>query len=178
MKRIRILSLGNILVSDDGAGPYLLAVLQAHWEFPKHVELIDAGTPGFDLLPLIEDVNHIIILDAVKGPGAAGSVHCFSREDILAVGLPVGSGPHDPNLRSVLFEAELRGIAPDKVMLIGMVPSDTSVGTELSEAVKAAVTVAERIVIDYLASFGTKVQRRETPLDPEMWWKKEVIENA
>ena len=178
MEKIRILSLGNILVRDDGAGPYLLAVLQAYWEFPEHVELIDAGTPGFDLLPLIEDVNHIVILDAVKGPGSAGSVHCFTREDIMAVGLPVGNGPHDPNLRSVLFEAELRGTAPDKVMLVGMVPSDTSVGTELSEAVKAAVTVAEKIVVDYLARSGMRVQRRDTPLEQAMWWNKEVIENA
>jgi len=178
MIKTRILALGNILVRDDGVGPYLLAILEANWEFPKQVELVDAGTPGFDLLPLIEDLESIIILDAVKGPGPPGSVHCSDRADILSAGLSLGSGPHDPNLRSVLFEAELRGTAPDKVMLVGMVPSDTSVGTELTEAVMVAVSEAEQVVIDILADQGVAAKRRANPRQPEIWWNHGAVNHA
>ncbi len=178
MTKARILALGNILVKDDGVGPFLLAVLEAHWDFPADVDLVEAGTPGFDLLPMVEDVECLIILDAVKGPGAPGSVHCSNQEDILKSGLPQHCGPHDPNLRKVLLEAGFRDRAPKELLLVGVVPADTSVGTELSEAVVEAIPEAEQIVIDKLTNLGISVHKRLLPDAPDVWWLQEASEYA
>ncbi len=50
---IRVLGVGNALMSDDGLGPYVVRVLEAFYEFPADVEVIDVGTPGLDLTPYL-----------------------------------------------------------------------------------------------------------------------------
>ena len=42
---IRVIGLGNVLMSDDGFGPFVVRVLEAAFEWPPNVEVIDAGTP-------------------------------------------------------------------------------------------------------------------------------------
>jgi hydrogenase maturation protease len=52
--KITIFGIGNILLSDDGVGVRALNQLADHYEFPESVRLIDGGTKGLDLLPLLE----------------------------------------------------------------------------------------------------------------------------
>lgn len=174
MAKTRILALGNILIRDDGVGPYLLARLESEYEFPLQVDLLDGGTPGFDLLPLIEGLDCLILLDAVKGPGPPGSVHEFTREQIMASGVPTSVAAHDPKLREVLFEAALRERLPQDVLLVGVVPEDTSVGTNLSDTVLAAAPEALRRVEAKLKSLGMEAVRRQVPKPLEMWWQEEA----
>src|SRR4029453_7714705 len=44
--RIRVLGLGNVLMSDDGFGPFVVRVLEATYECPPAPAFIGAGTPG------------------------------------------------------------------------------------------------------------------------------------
>jgi len=46
LKPIRVLGVGNVLCTDDGLGPYAIKVLEAQYEFPEGVEVVDVGTPG------------------------------------------------------------------------------------------------------------------------------------
>ena len=48
---IRVLGLGNVLMSDDGFGPFVVRVLEATYECPPGVDVVDVGTPGLDLTP-------------------------------------------------------------------------------------------------------------------------------
>lgn len=45
-KRILILGLGNILISDEGLGVHALRWLEANCKLPPKVELVDGGTGG------------------------------------------------------------------------------------------------------------------------------------
>ena len=38
-KRIGVLSVGNVLMGDDGVGPYILKILESLYEFPAEVVL-------------------------------------------------------------------------------------------------------------------------------------------
>lgn len=37
-RRIGVLGVGNVLVGDDGIGPFVLKILESHYEFPPGVE--------------------------------------------------------------------------------------------------------------------------------------------
>lgn len=178
MHATRILALGNVLVSDDAVGPYLLAVLEAHWQFPPNIDLLDGGTPGFDLLPMIEDVHTLVLLDSVTGPGPPGSVHVSDRGQIIGGKLPQRRGPHDPSLRAVLLEAEMRGIGPEKVFLIGVVPQTTRAGTRLSSMVQKALPEAEKQTIELLQNLGYVVLAKDPPEPVRVWWEEGRSQNA
>ncbi len=178
MKAIRILALGNVLIGDDAVGPYLLAALHAHYHFPADVDLVDAGTPGFDLLPMIEDVHTLLLLDSVTGPGPPGSISVSNRDEIIGSSLPHRRGPHDPSLRAVLLEAQMRGIGPQRVYLIGVVPESTHAGTQLTPVVRAAVPAAEAVVVQQLKNLGINPQPKTPPEQVCAWWEEINPQNA
>jgi hydrogenase maturation protease len=45
-RRIGVLGVGNVLMGDDGIGPFVLKILESRYEFPPNVVLHDLGTPG------------------------------------------------------------------------------------------------------------------------------------
>ena len=67
-----VIGLGNPLMGDDGLGLAALERLAADWVLPPGVELVDGGTWGLNLLPLLEAADQVLFLDAVdvgKAPG-------------------------------------------------------------------------------------------------------------
>src|SRR6266508_490834 len=69
---IRVLGIGNVLMGDDGFGPYVVEALGARYEFPDNVSVIDVGTPGLDLAPFLIGADAIIVIDTVRSDGEAG----------------------------------------------------------------------------------------------------------
>jgi len=49
--KITLIGLGNILMGDEGVGVHALRYLEAHYEIPPGLEVVDGGTTGPDLLP-------------------------------------------------------------------------------------------------------------------------------
>jgi hydrogenase maturation protease len=96
---IRVLGLGNVLMSDDGFGPYVARVLEAFYEFPDGVEVIDVGTPGLDLTPYLLDTDAVIFIDTVTSNGQPGETRLYDRENPQA---PTAGPhrPHDPALKA------------------------------------------------------------------------------
>ncbi len=167
--RIAVLGLGNVLLGDDGFGPYVICLLQAGYEFPDNVVVEDLGTPGLDLTPFVADVDAIIMVDTVKAEGSPGDVRLYRREEI---NLDVGPrlSPHDPGLADALALAELTGGGPRTFLLVGVIPEQTDTGKGLSPAVEAALGPVETEVLRELASLGVSPVRRDPPLEPDIWW--------
>ena len=65
MKRITIGGIGNVLMGDDGAGPYFARTLDSQYEFEAGVQVVDFGTPGLDVVVHIAGLDALIIVDAV-----------------------------------------------------------------------------------------------------------------
>ena len=64
LHRTLVIGLGNPLMGDDGAGVAALERLRDEWELPPEVELVDGGTWGMNLLPLVESAPRLILVDA------------------------------------------------------------------------------------------------------------------
>ena len=62
---IRILGIGNVLMGDDGLGPYAIEIFRSRYDLPDHVELVDGGTPGLDFLPYISHARSVMVLDKI-----------------------------------------------------------------------------------------------------------------
>jgi hydrogenase maturation protease len=72
--RTVVLGLGNMLMADDGVGLAALARLRDEWCLPPHVELVDGGTWGMNLLHVVEGADRLLIFDAISQGGTPGSL--------------------------------------------------------------------------------------------------------
>jgi hydrogenase maturation protease len=169
--RTAVIGLGSILMGDDAAGPHVLRRLEAEYELPPGIEVLDLGTPGPELAHIVEGLDALIVADTLRTPGAApGEVRLLRRDDILRGPQPDRLSPHDPSLRGALLAAGLLGRSPQEVLLVGIVPVDTHLGIGLSPVVQEAVPEAVGAVVGELERLGYSIQKREMALQNEVWW--------
>jgi len=65
MKKVLIGGIGNVLLGDDGVGPYGARLLAARYEFDDGVEVADLGTPALDLIDQISGKDAVILIDSI-----------------------------------------------------------------------------------------------------------------
>ena len=170
---IRVLGLGNVLMSDDGFGPFVVRVLDATYEAPPGVEFVDVGTPGLDLTPYLLDADAVIFVDTVTSAGRPGEIRVYDREAILRHPPQPRTGGHDPALKEALLTVEAAGCGPQHVTLVGVIPEWIATGVALSPQVEAAVGRAVTAVVRALDALGVPLARRRHPAPPDVWWARE-----
>ena len=68
-----VIGLGNLLLQDDAVGLRAIEAIRKGYRFEPQIDLLDGGTAGLDLLPVIEGYEKVLFVDAVdagKPPGA------------------------------------------------------------------------------------------------------------
>jgi len=137
MPRIVVLGLGNVLLSDEGLGVHALRWLEERTKLPPEVELIDGGTGGLSLLPILSSVDILIVIDAISLGGAPGTIYAFSDERILDQSTILEKiSTHEVSFAEILSLLRLKGTLPKKIYILGMEPQSLEVGLELSGVVR------------------------------------------
>ncbi len=137
MRRV-VLGIGNILNRDEGLGVRALVPLRERIAAASCTELLDGGTLGLRLLPIVEECDHLLILDAVDAGKPAGTMIEISRED-LPFFSKITASIHEASIQAALGLAKVRGRLPEDVVLLGMQPGDISLGEGLSGVVEAGM---------------------------------------
>jgi hydrogenase maturation protease len=176
--RIVVLGIGNVLLHDDGFGPYVVRQLEARWELPDGVHVIDGGTPGLDFHPFFEGTRVLIVVDTVRSEGEPGELKLYRRDQLLDAPLLPRTTPHQPGLGEALHTGSFAGEIPDEVLLIGVCAEDFATGTGLTPAVRAAVEPALEAVVAELERIGAPPRRREPPDAPDIWWEDPAREGT
>lgn len=148
-----VMGLGNLLNRDEGLGVHLLKQLDAQLNSPDDLELLDGGVLGLNLLPIVEDSSYLLVLDAIDAGEEPGTVIELSREQIpLYAGVKLSQ--HQVTFQEVLGLANIRGLLPEHLHMIGIQPSDLSVGVDMSPVVQQAFPEALSRVNALLQSWG------------------------
>lgn len=129
-----IMGLGNTIMSDDGIGPKVIGLLQRDSGLTEEVRLLDGGTLGLDLLPHLEGIERLIIVDAVETGKAPGTLVRLANEEV-PLAIETKLSPHQMGLKDLLAVARLMGCLPQEVVLIGMQPDCLEMDTELTPVV-------------------------------------------
>lgn len=163
---IAVLGVGNILLSDEGAGVRAVESLREKYDFPESVELIDGGTMGLDLLPFIEGKDKLLIIDAVtidKPPGTLIKIEGNDIPKFLSLKLSV----HQIGLPDMLSAANLMGILPKDMCLIGIQPKSLETGTELTDELFRCLDAVVEKALDTLRAWGVSVREKEKQAEIE-----------
>ena len=133
MKKIGVIGIGNPLRRDDGIGILLLELLQKNKKkFPKHIEFIDGGTGGMNLLHILARFDTVFIIDAVVFKGKPGDIHIFTLDEIKSNKTPIIISTHETDFLHILqLSKELKEL-PSQLFVFGVQPNDVSPGTGLS----------------------------------------------
>jgi hydrogenase maturation protease len=141
-----VLGLGNVLCSDDGVGPAAIARLRRDHAAPEDAAVLDGGTLGLGLLPWLETARDVILVDAVREPAPPGTLVELEGGDVPAAVLERLSA-HQVGVADLLGGAQWRGRAPERLLLLGVVPLTLATGLGLSSPVRAALpALVERVV--------------------------------
>ncbi len=170
MKTALIGGIGNVLLGDDGVGPYVLALLESQYTFGDNVKLVDLGTPALDLTHQIVGLDAVILLDSVASDDPAGTVALYRKEDILRKTPAERLDPHSPALSECLLTAEMLGASPKQVLLVGIVGANYEPGSSLSATVQNSIAQAMEAVLEELERLGFDYQKRALPNEPGIWW--------
>lgn len=156
---VLVLGLGNILMGDEGVGVRVVETLARRYDLPPEVEVVDGGTSGMDLLNAVADRDHLIVADAVNLDAEPGTVVRLADDQVQAF-FRTRISPHQLGLSDLLAALILVDEAPARVTIVGVVPKDLSLGTELSPSTVVACDEAAALVAAELKSLGLGVSPR------------------
>ena len=172
MKRVLIAGVGNVLLGDDGVGPYLINLLNARCSFGPEVEVEDFGTPALDFIDNIIEREALIVIDSVDNGEPAGTITLYRKSDIMRITPSVRMDPHSPALVESLLAADLYGNSPAQVVLVGITGESYSAGCELSVAVKNALDRAISVVLEELQRLNVRCSFKPIPSATDVWWSR------
>ncbi len=145
MKKIAIIGVGNILMKDEGIGVHSLKKLET-LKLPRNIELYEGGTRILDILPSLEGIDLIIIIDAVKSGKKPGAVNLFEVDLSKNGNSKEMVSLHEMDLISSIKFAKQIYDLPEKIIIIGIEPKEVDIGIEMTkEVTKTIPEVIEKV---------------------------------
>lgn len=155
MSATLVLGIGNTLWADEGFGAKTALRLAASGQVPAGVEVVDGGTQGLYLLPLVQEARRLLVFDAVDFGHPPGEVMVLRDAEIPAF---FGQRPlslHQTGFTDVLAAAQLTERMPEAVTLVGVQLADIEAwGGDLTAPVAAAMDEAIRVGLAELAAWA------------------------
>jgi hydrogenase maturation protease len=137
-QRVLVLGLGNLLMGDEGVGVHAVRELSKR-RLPDHVDVVDGGTGGLEILDLVEGYDRVVIIDAVDAGMEPGSILRFRPEDVTREVSDFPLSLHQEKILGVLDLAHYLGRDLVPMVIYGVQPQAMCWSTELSPVVSARI---------------------------------------
>src|SRR5690242_10203510 len=166
MSRIAVIGLGNVLMGDDAFGPYVAKLLDAWYEWPDDVAVVEMGTQGVELTPFVRDHEAIVVISSIHDGSAPGTLRTLSQAEVMDPELPrrtpsLRNSPYEPQIRNHVLKLEFVGGAPRAVWVVGASPSSIELIGGLTPPVRAVLPGAVEAVLALLAPLGVVPRARD-----------------
>ena len=132
-----VIGVGNTILSDDGVGVHAARRLQDDPRLPAGVSILDGGTFGPELAPLVSDASRLLFLDAVNTGERARDPHPDDGKRFA--GHARGMSVHQLGVADLISTLALMSTKPQDIVVLGVQPANTDWGTSLSPDVEAGL---------------------------------------
>jgi len=158
-KHIMILGIGCILFTDEGFGIRVIEKLQELYEFPENVSVVDGGVLGLNLLGVISEADHLIVVDAVRNKESAGSLYRLEG-DAIPDRIRAKNSLHQVDFLEALTMCQALDKVP-KAVILGVEPEDIdTLGLELTSTIRSKIDPMIEMVLKELDLLGVSYQKR------------------
>jgi hydrogenase maturation protease len=153
-----VLGIGNILYSDEGFGVQVVEKMQRLYEFPDNVLFVDGGVLGVNLLGVISQPEHLIVVDTVRNKGNPGDLYRLEGEAIPER-IRAKNSLHQVDFLEALTLCEALNRVPQTV-IIGVEPEDIETQSlELTPPIRAKVDPVIDMVLAELDRLGATYKK-------------------
>ena len=150
-RSVLILGIGNRLLGDDGAGPSVLDSLSGDDRISGDARLVDGGTLSFTLLPLIEDADRWIVIDAARMGSPPGTVSVMQGEAMDRFVARRGAvSVHEVSISELMDMARLGQGIPQRRAFVAIEPQHLDWADQPSPVVRNAIPQAADAVCGLL----------------------------
>ena len=161
---IMIIGVGCILFSDEGFGVRVVQELEKRFEFPDNVTLIDGGVLGVNLLGVISQPKHLIVVDAIRNRGNPGDLYRLEGQQIPER-IRAKNSLHQVDFLEALTLCHALDHVPETV-IVGIEPKDIdTMSLELTPVTQEKVEPVIDMVLRELNRLGVVVRDRKGNAD-------------
>jgi hydrogenase maturation protease len=155
-----IIGIGNVLQKDDGLGVYAASYLNENYSFSEEIQIINGGVEGIHLLNVLEENDHVVILDCLQLRDAPASIYAIPAKEISGYGLNNG-GAHEIGILQCMDMLELQGKKIPEAIVLGVVPAQVTFAFGLSDELTDAFESFISVVLQYLQKQGISHEKKE-----------------
>ncbi|WP_311531394.1 HyaD/HybD family hydrogenase maturation endopeptidase [uncultured Veillonella sp.] len=154
---IVVLGVGNILLTDEGLGVHVVEDLKANYTFTPQISLIDGGTMGMELLTYMRGMKKILLIDAVNGGEAPGTIYEFPHRELEQY-FTDHISVHEVGMQDILRIRAIQENPLEDAIVIGVEPESLDVGFEPSVPVQKALPEVKDRVLRVLREWGVQIE--------------------
>ncbi len=154
---IVVLGVGNILLTDEGLGVHVVEDLKANYTFTPQISLIDGGTMGMELLTYMRGMKKILLIDAVNGGEAPGTIYEFPHRELEQY-FTDHISVHEVGMQDILRIRAIQENPLEDAIVIGVEPESLDVGFEPSAPVQKALPEVKERVLRVLREWGIQIE--------------------
>lgn len=154
--KIRVICCGNPFRGDDGVGLDVFKRLKKE-TFPRHVEVIDGGILGINLLPLFYGCHLVILVDSILMNEKPGHLQWFTMADVLqSRSARISSHEINPVQLMTLWHHLNTDSVISNVLLLGIVILEPTLVTDrISSEIQQSSLIAVDEIKHKIRSFVT-----------------------
>ncbi|MEJ2484014.1 MAG: HyaD/HybD family hydrogenase maturation endopeptidase [Gemmatimonadota bacterium] len=157
--------MGNPLWADEGFGVRAAEELNARYEFPPDVRVMDGGTLGLFLLPYVRAARKLLIFDAIDFGLEPAEMKVIVGDEVPKYLGVKKMSMHQTSFQEVLASAQMFGEGPEQLALVGVQPELLNdYGGSLRDSVKARLPQALAEGLRILQEWGIEYRKRDKPL--------------
>lgn len=154
---IVVLGVGNILLTDEGLGVHVVKELKENYNFTPEISLIDGGTMGMELLTYMRGMKRILLIDAINGGEAPGTVYEFPHRELEQY-FTEHISVHEVGMQDILRIRAIQENPLEDAIVIGVEPESLEIGFEPSAPVQAVLPEVKERVLRVLRNWGVQVE--------------------
>jgi hydrogenase maturation protease len=166
--KVMILGVGCILYSDEGFGVRVVQEIQKRYAFSENVAVVDGGVLGVNLLGVISQPDHLIVVDVIRNKGNPGDLYRLSGQQIPER-IRAKNSLHQVDFLEALTLCQALDKVPETV-IVGVEPQDIeTLSIELTPTTKSRLDDVIEMVLDELDRLGishTKGNSEDVPRYP------------
>ena len=82
--RVALIGSGNAFFKDEGIGLYAAKYIKENYIFTPEIEIVDGGTLGFKLMPLLQEFDEVVIINTASDENRkVGNISIKTTDEFL-----------------------------------------------------------------------------------------------